>query len=272
MLRFVVTLLLALIYSGAWCWNAVGHRLVAQIAYHHLTPEAKALCNRYNRSLNTIYKASSFVNAAPWMDGLRYRDEVWLKQFHYIDIPYSLDGTEVSQPDKANALTAIANARKVLQDKKSTDFDKGFSLRILLHVVGDIHQPLHAISEYSVQHPHGDLGGNLHVLGKNSVGNNLHSYWDNGGGLLNSGKYTNKRIATKARQIEQHWPCNLQGAVLDQKVWSDESHALALAKAYLAKEGESPSKDYQNMVKETAEKRIAQAGCRLAALLNHTAT
>lgn len=270
MVRFYGMLLFALVSGSAWCWNAVGHKLVAQIAYHHLTPEVKARCNRYNHSLDQIYKSSSFVNAAPWMDGLRYMNELWLKKFHYIDIPYSVDGTEVSQPNAENALTAIANAKKVLQDNKSSDFNKGFNLRILLHVVGDIHQPLHAISEYSSRHPHGDFGGNLHFLGKNSVGKNLHSYWDNGGGLLHWGKYTNKRINAKARQIEQNWPCNVEEASLEEQIWSEESHNLALSKAYLAKEGQSPSKEYQLMVKDMSEKRIAQAGCRLAALLNKT--
>lgn len=267
LLRFSITAILAAFSLNGWCWNAVGHKLVAQIAYHHLTPEAKKKCNQYNHSLDPIYKPASLVNAAPWMDGLRYMHQLWLKEFHYIDIPYSSDGTQVNDPNPTNAVTAIESAKKILADKTSSDFDKGFNLRILLHVVGDLHQPLHAVSQYSARHPHGDMGGNLVVLSSNSVGNNLHSYWDNGGGLF-SGAFTTKRINSKARQIEQHWPCDTASMSLDQKIWSEESHQLALSKVYQIKEGSKPDKNYQLMTKEISEKRVAQAGCRLAALLN----
>ncbi|KTC96567.1 S1/P1 nuclease [Legionella erythra] len=252
----------------AYSWNATGHRLVAQIAYHHLNKEARSQYVRYNHGLDSVFKSQSLVNAAPWMDGLRYMNDLWLQPMHYIDIPYSVDGTELIQPDEVNAVYAIEKAKKVLKDPKASLFNKGFSLRILLHVVGDIHQPLHAISQFSVQHPKGDMGGNLVMLGDNPVGPNLHSYWDNGGGFLKTARLNTKQLNAKAWKIEQRWPCHVNNMTLDAKAWSQESYQLAIAKAYQIKNGEKPSNEYQDMVKVTAEQRIALAGCRLAALLN----
>lgn len=258
-----------IIQHQAYSWNALGHRLVAQIAYHHLTDRSKSLYNRYNRSLNSVYRAQTLVNAAPWMDGLRYKNELWLQPMHYIDIPFSIDGTTLIQPDKVNAVYAINEASLVLKDSYTNAFNKGFSLRILLHVVGDLHQPMHAVSQFSVKHPEGDYGGNLVFLGKNTVAKNLHAYWDNGGGFLKTRHYlSNRALDAKAYKIESRWPCNLGAMTINPNAWSKESHELAVSKAYLIKNGQKPEKNYQKMVKEITRQRIALAGCRLAFLLN----
>lgn len=265
----LLCLMLVIIYNSAFAWNAQGHQLIAQIAWHHLTDDAKAAYVRYNKSLEKVYKSRSFVNAAPWMDGLRYMNELWLQPMHYIDIPFSQDGTKLIQPDKTNAVSAINIASAVIRNQRESAYNKGFSMRILLHVVGDLHQPMHAVNEFSARHTNGDAGGNLLFLGKNPVGKNLHSYWDNGGGMLKgSHKLSQKQLNTKAYQIESRWPCNLSAMHSDPAVWSDESHQLAITKAYTIRNGQKPDKHYQNMVKEVAEQRIALAGCRLAYLLN----
>ncbi|KTD23506.1 3'-nucleotidase/nuclease [Legionella maceachernii] len=255
-----------LVVNNGYCWNALGHRLVAQIAYHHLTDHAKQTYNRYNHALDKVYRKQNLVNSAAWMDSLRFRKEVWLQEKHYIDQPFSADGTKVILPAKVNAVSAIEEAKTVLRGH-SSDFDKGFSLRVLLHVVGDLHQPLHAINQFSVQYPRGDKGGNLVHLGKNSVAANLHAYWDRGGGSLYK-KQSYKQLIKIAYRIEEVWPCQLEKMNLEPKSWAKESYQIAIQKAYLVKPGQKPDKKYQHMVKRVTEQRIALAGCRLAALLN----
>ena len=213
-------------------WNALGHRLVAQIAYH-LTPKARDVFNQYNRAMDKVYRPQSFVNAAVWLDTLRYQDINWFASMHYIDRPFSHDGSQLPPLQEVNALWAIENATHVLSNKYATDFDKGVAVRVILHVVGDIHQPLHAATRVSAQFPKGDRGGNLMLLGRNPVAKNLHSYWDKGAGLLvTKRRLSPYQLSRRALNIERRWPCKATVADLNSNHWADESNALAINIVY----------------------------------------
>ena len=260
-----VGLFLLLSHATTYAWNSVGHRLVAQIAYNHMTPEALHMCSAYNHALDKVYKPQTLVNAASWLDSLRYQDVNWFASMHYIDLPFSEDNTTLHAPDKINALWAIKNASKLMRNKYATDFDKGIALRILLHVVGDIHQPLHAASRFSKSLTHGDRGGNEYLLKEKSVAKNLHAYWDKGGGAFSQKKhYSPAQIKNMANQIEKKWPCHPEATDLNPTQWASESHKLAIMVAY-----HLPMEDnYQQSARRISEERIALAGCRLAHLLN----
>ena len=247
-------------------WNAVGHRVIAQIAYDHMTVHAKQVFSQYNHALDKIYKPQNFIQAAVWLDMLRYQDISWFATMHYMDIPFSDDGSPLPAPQEINALWAIEKARALLLNKYPTDFDKGIAFRVLLHVVGDIHQPMHVVSRISSAYPEGDRGGNLVILRDNPVAPNLHAYWDRGAGLLNSKKLRGQaQLTAFATGIEERWPCDEpNGANINPKTWADESHELAVKKAY-----QLPiNSQYQDSAQKISEQRMAQAGCRLAILLN----
>ena len=251
-------------------WNALGHRLIAQIAYDHMTPHAIEVFNPYNRAMDNVYRPQSFINAAVWLDTLRYQEINWFASMHYIDVPFSDDGSQLPPRQEINAVWAIENAIHLLSNKYATNFDKGMALRVILHVVGDLHQPLHAATRVSTQFPKGDRGGNLLSLGRNPVAKNLHSYWDKGAGLLITKRRLNPaQISKRAFNIEHRWPCQMNAVDLNPTHWTDESHALAVNSAYKALPKDNrPDKKYQQLVKKLADQRIALAGCRLAALLN----
>lgn len=261
--RLLVCLLSGMLFfCNAWSWNSLGHRLVAKIACHHLNTHSKVVFNKYNRALG----AKTLINAAPWLDSVRNPDNLLM---HYIDIPFSNDGTSLVPPHKINAVTAIKNAKKVLENPYASIHEKGFSLRVLLHVVGDIHQPMHAVSQYSRRFPRGDKGGNLVRFNKSSVASNLHAWWDNGGGLLKaSHKYSNAQLSRKARMIERRYPCHAESIEFNPELWAQESHKIAVNQAYRISPFQTPTKSYRRMTKKLSEERIALAGCRLAALLN----
>jgi hypothetical protein len=138
----------------------------------------------------------------------------------------------------------------------------------LLHLVGDVHQPLHATSRFSSQDQEGDAGGNFVKVcqGQNCKGS-LHSLWDDALGTSNKPADV---IAVGKTLV----PPNAQLAkTKDAQKWIDESFVLAQSKAYV-----SPIKDdngpftltpkYKSAVKKTAAERISLAGVRLANLLN----
>ena len=167
--RIIYTALLLLFNLNIYAWNALGHQLVAQVAYDNLTPEAKQMCDKYNAALDSFSPSSNFIVAATWLDQIRMNDIHWFDSVHYIDIPFSTDHTPLPAVPEINALKGIKQAITVLLSNKPSAAEKGLSLRILSHVIGDIHQPLHTVTKVSKHLPRGDLGGNLFLLAKKSM-------------------------------------------------------------------------------------------------------
>lgn len=239
--------------------------MIAQIAYDHLTPQAKRYYTHLNQALNQ-QPHYSLVAAAVWMDTLFDPHYLAFKPMHYIDIPESIDGTAVPKSAAMNAVVAVQQATETLQDSAATIEEQAIALRIILHVVGDIHQPLHTITRVSRSHPKGDRGGNDFRLGKNKVGNNLHRYWDKGGGFLTP-KMSSADVRRWARVLQTKWACPPPDFEIQH--WVQASHMLALQHAYALEEGSTPSDDYQQMTQLDTQHQLVFAGCRLGLLLNH---
>src|SRR2546421_2289341 len=146
-------------------WGAGGHMIVAQIAFKRLNPKAKAKANELLaiaiNPANVSARSKDFVNAAHWPDDLRQFPEFdSFKPLHFIDNPFSTDGTALPTLPTPNIVTALEENVNIL--KTSTDQNaRAQALRLIIHFVGDIHQPLHCATRVSKVNPEGDRGGNL---------------------------------------------------------------------------------------------------------------
>src|SRR5438105_5067321 len=147
-------------------WNAEGHMLVAQIAYNHLDTAVRARCDAliavpltYGSSAN-----NTFVTAACWADD--YKSSLGTAIWHYIDLPFSLDGTSTAGVGTASfdVVQAINQCMFTLGSSTAAQTNQATSLRYLMHFVGDIQQPLHCSTAVSASHPGGDAGGNSFSL------------------------------------------------------------------------------------------------------------
>jgi hypothetical protein len=265
-------------------WGAGGHMMVASIAFQRLNPRAKAhatalLARAINPSAVSL-KSNDFVNAAHWADDLRPFPEFdSFKPLHFIDNPFATDGTPLPAgvPEPDNIVTALEDNVNIL--KTSTDMDaQAQALRLIIHFVGDIHQPLHCATQVSSANPDGDRGGNLvsiNVAGKKT---NLHSYWDGGiGNFPKSGPNFAppplNQIPPAAAQARAGNPATdpklKLKAPLDFQGWANESFALAKSTAYDGiSNGGTPTAAYNTRALKVARKRVAWGGYRLAALLN----
>lgn len=267
--RQISVILLFLNINQALAWNALGHRLIAQIAYDYLTPHARSTFNDYNQYLNQVYQSRDLVDASVWLDTLRSHDVHWFNHLHYIECFFSKDNTPLPEAHSMNAVWAIRQAQHALAGIKANGFDKGIHLRILLHVTGDLHQPLHAASRVSKAFPGGDKGGNLCLLGANPIAENLHLYWDKGAGfLVRKNQTSRKEILKMADDIVSHYPCYPELMDLDPSHWAQDSHTIAINHVYKIKADQVPNKYYQKQAQNIVKQQIALAGCRLAAILN----
>jgi hypothetical protein len=279
-------------------WDATGHRTVAAIAWEHMTRRARAravdlllhgpaLANfaalRPPQGSEPARDRALFLNAATWADLVRSRDQAWhayhRPTWHYADFywdvengrPHDIPGTG---PDSLNAAERIVVLRATLADANAADTSKAVALAWLLHLVGDIHQPLHCSSRVTPDEtlPHGDEGGNTFRLDDNR---NLHGYWDR---ILDEAiapdpgedsiAYAD-RIADRIKRTDRRASLSAPAASIDVLGWAQEGLHLAQTVVYSGvTRGSAPSAAYEAEALKVSEGRIALAGYRLAALLN----
>ena len=113
-----------------------------------------------------------------------YADKNQHKYWHFINVPFSHDGTPTHEPPGVNARSEIELLRAALGSASSSDSVKSYDLVWLTHLVGDVHQPLHAIGRFTKLDPAGDNGGNnvtLNCVEWLHCEARLHGQWD---GLL----------------------------------------------------------------------------------------
>ena len=203
---------------------------------------------------------------------------------HFIDQPFSTDGTPLPAIPAPNIVTALRDNVKIL--KTSTDQNaRAQALRFIIHFVGDIHQPLHCATRVDSAHPHGDQGGNkvtIKITGSNGAlqSINLHKYWDDGierfpkgGPALNSLPPPLSQIPPAAALATGANPATDPAVKLNDpfnfQSWASESFVLARDVAYPGMtNGTQPNAAYRNKALKVVRQRVAWGGYRLAALLN----
>ncbi|MEM6795576.1 MAG: S1/P1 nuclease [Acidobacteriota bacterium] len=257
--------------SPAEAWRAASHLVIAQIAYDRLSEDSRTEADRLIAILADFEpRRDSFVSASLWLDDVRAQGWSAFDRWHYINLPFNDGGLGELPPAKTdNAVEAIERALETLAGEQASDLAKAFSLRVLIHVVGDVHQPLHCVSRYTPDRPEGDRGGNDFELAED----NLHFFWDRAGGLFDqrlgpessSGQIASAAAEVLARVPEAALPARWQ---LDPHEWAREGHRLAVTVAYVGiAEGRSPSEVYRTRVQLVAQRRLVMAGYRLAAVL-----
>lgn len=255
----------------ASAWNAVGHQLVAGIARQRLTPAVRAEAERLLRIGDD---PRDLLSASTWADEIRNgRPETG--NWHYTNIHFRTDGKPTSnKPEAMNVVVAIERQSAILKDRTKSDAQRGEALRWLIHLVGDVHQPLHAVARDSEAHPTGDRGGNDFKLGDRL---NLHSLWDGGSFLLRAPKIDPlPQERDPNRDVLLGWADSLDRNVrIDRRVsemrpdaWAQESFTVATSFAYKTPEGRVPDERYLAEGRRLAERRLVLGGRRLAILLN----
>ncbi len=266
----------------ACAWHETGHMVVARIAMDHLDPATKLqiehLAGVRDNPLVGVpcdERNDAFITGTCWLDDIRKRNKNF-GRWHYIDYPYSPDGTPTQpQDNNENVVLGIDNNVALLANSSASDAQRAEAVRFLTHFVGDIHQPLHCIQLYSKRFPEGDRGGNRFQIA--SADANLHAFWDEGGdGLPDVRRPLSEdgaRLLTSlARDIEHEFDADtLNELRLHPRAeqWAVESFQMAREIAYNGIEpGAVPSDSYVARAQHACRRRLALAGYRLARLLN----
>ena len=198
-----------------------------------------------------------------------YPDHLHHKYWHFVDQPFSLDSTSTTgfTIPSPNAQTQIKAFRAVIAGS-DPDPLKSYDLVWLLHLIGDVHQPLHAATRLTAAALDGDNGGNSVTLCSKPCRNELHGFWDD---LPGTGKDPNTAVAA-GKSLPA--PEATLASNLDTDVWIAESLAAAQSDVYLnppigADLGPfTLSPAYRTAARNLAKQRVALAGARLANVLN----
>jgi hypothetical protein len=293
----------------AYAWDDFGHRVVARIAWANMTPEARAraiailraapagsgLAGTVSGTLTQDQQAELFVFAATWPDVVRsmddsvaLRSEMYHHPYrHYVDTFWrqETDFGPVLPVDRRPEGDLLRDAPRMQGWLTSGSPElRALGLAWVIHLVGDIHQPLHASGRVTPRDPWGDAGGNDFKLeianpsapAANQYRRTLHGLWD---GILTDSLRAQRPTAplsavTSAAEMvmRDHPRSHLAGEVsqLDFRRWAEESVAIAQHDVYrapLVRDQAAPPA-YRTAAFRAAEPRIALAGYRLAEVLN----
>ena len=290
----------------AFAWNIPGHMLSGAVAYQILQRENPATITavrsvlaknpwyetRWKPQLEKLPESDRnemlFMVAGRWADDIRTLDKAQSRlPWHYVDFPFKPEGEpasiQVIQPPQENILTAIALNERILRIA-SDPGKRGIALTWLFHLIGDIHQPLHAVQLFSREYPHGDRGG-IEMCVRPSLNARpieLHRLWD--GLITSSGK------VERLRSITSDLLRRFSGSTFreldhpEPEAWAKESYEIAVKIAYengsLRGTPKEQSKDcravnavtyvsngYPARARLIANRRMYLAGYRLADLL-----
>lgn len=252
MKHFLLIPLIALSSLTAFGWGQKGHDVTATIAEHHLTPAAKA-------AVDTILEGRSMVYWANWLDNASHTpDYAYTKTWHYKNIDDGVRYEEAPANPAGDIVTAIKSQIETLSAPDATAAQRNLAMKILVHIVGDMHQPMH------MGHAT-DLGGNrvkVRFFGRNA---NLHSIWDSS--IPESGhkwSYTEWREQLDRVTPEEETAIT-EGSVDD---WAKQTQAIA-AQVYRAFPADT-SVSYNEVAEwtPTVERQFLYGGLRLAHILN----
>jgi hypothetical protein len=191
--------------------------------------------------------------------------------WHYEDTPYF---SNREQPSDAQAVGMLSTIIPALESEYKNlkrnhnhheHITRGLLIVFLAHLVADAHQPLHGLSRIS--NGVSDQGGNRFCLRKkrHQCQLNLHAYWDRGGFWLKEKHSVPEAVGVLKHHYSQQNTATVL-AIQDPKAWLQEDYAFAHF-VYSTRENRMPTRDYQEKTQDIAQKRLAMAGYRLAALL-----
>ena len=238
-----------LLFSFLFPWGKTGHRTTGEVAESYLTENTRL-------EIRKILKDPSLAVASTWADEMRSNSDFRkYSTWHYVNMPYDVRYVDSKKSPKGDVVQAIKICKNKLKDSSVSNDDKAFYLRFLVHLVGDIHQPLHVGRAE-------DRGGNDIKVKWFGNDTNLHRVWDTH--IIDDFQMSYTELAN---HLQNNFSAN-DVTLMTEDEWIDESQKL-VNKVY----SEVKNKDslgytyiYENF--DLVKLQLFTAGVRLADTLN----
>ena len=248
---FCCFLLMQISFGHEMEWSKTGHRTIGEVAQQHLSGKAK-------KALKKLLNGQSLASVSNFGDEIK-ADRSFSKfgPWHYVNYPMDKKYTDGEPSADGDLVIGIEKCMAVVRDRNSSGEDKVFYLKMLVHLVGDLHQPMHAGRLE-------DKGGNTIQLRWFGRGTNLHKLWDTnmiddyGMGYTELAKNLPRLSKDEIKAIQK-------GDIYD---WVEESHNLANVLYGSVEVGEELGYAYSYKYWTMVEQQLQRGGLRLAKVLN----
>ncbi|MEE9349399.1 MAG: S1/P1 nuclease [Flavobacteriaceae bacterium] len=247
-----ITLLVSILWiSTCFSWGPTGHRTVGEIASNHISKKTK-------RKIAKLLNNESLAFVSTFGDEIKSdRNYRKYSPWHYVNLKFSESYESSHKNPKGDLIVGIDTCIKELKNKKSSDEDKVFHLKMLVHLVGDLHQPLHVGRKE-------DKGGNTIQVEWFGKGTNLHRVWDEN--MINKWEMSYMELANNSKKLSRKERRKIKkGNVID---WVNESQKLAIKVYASAKIGDKLSYRYSYKNFGTVRSQLQKGGIRLAKILD----
>lgn len=247
---FIISFLILAYSPSAFSWGKTGHRIVGELAQRNLKPSTL-------KAIKEIAGVEDLSRMSVWADEIRSDPKMgYTTPWHYVSIPNGKTYFDQKRNKEGDVIESLYRFEDILRNPLETKERKLEALKFLIHMTGDMHQPLHVgLAE--------DRGGNSIRVKWFKNESNLHSIWDEeliDFEKLSFSEYSNY-LNHYSKEEKIAWE---KGTFLD---WSKESQELR-SKVYDMGESSNLSYEYNYKVKPTVELRLKQAGLRLAFVLD----
>lgn len=239
------------LHAAEIVWGNTGHRATGAIAEQYLSRKAK-------KEINKLLDGQSLALVSTFGDDIKSDDRyrsfgVW----HYVNIPFDTTYDIHPKNERGDIIQGINTCVEIIKNPTSSKEDKAFYLKLLIHFIGDLHQPLHTgLGE--------DKGGNDFQVQWFKNGTNLHRVWDSQ--MIERFNMSYSELATTMPSVSKKQVALLQeGTVKD---WMEDSRTLVKDIYKNTKKGDDLGYDYMYQYFDSLRSQLQKGGIRLAGLLN----
>lgn len=248
---FLLSLSLFLLPLITWAWGQTGHRVIGRIAEDQLNEKAK-------QAIETLLQGESLAMVSTYMDEIR-SDSTYdhTHSWHWVSIPEGQLYAETEKNPEGDLVEAIERMTALLANKKAAREERAQALRYLVHLVGDLHQPLHVGNGT-------DRGGNAVKVKWFGDYSNLHRVWDSE--MIDSKRFSYSELADELQRMypQERMAQWTKGSVRD---WAQEATQYR-AQVYDYGNPDRMGYQYSYQNWDLVEQQLAKGGVRLAAMLN----
>ena len=232
-------------------WGKTGHRVVSKLAQQYLTTKAQ-------KEIDILLDGASLVSISTYGDEIKSNPKYKaLRPWHYINLSLDESYANAKKNPKGDVVMAIKKCIAKVKDQNEPKNERAFYLKLLVHFIGDLHQPMHVGRKE-------DRGGNsirLQWFGKTS---NLHSLWDSH--LIDSHGMNATQLLGDLEELSPKLIKEIQNQSLEQ--WVNESQALAKIIYENTPSNSKLGEEYQSRYLPLLKIQLQRGGLRLAAQLN----
>jgi len=258
MKKITCAFLLLVISNYSIAFGQTGHRITGEIASQYLSEKSK-------KAIAEIIGNESLAEASNYVDEMKSNpSEFWQKttsNYHYVTVPKGTSYNASAAVKKHDSVYALAMYSKVLRNKEASRQDKSLALKFIVHIIGDLHQPLHSGNGT-------DRGGNDFKVRFFWQDSNLHRVWDSG-------------LIDRQKLSYTEWTQHLNRQITEEKIklWGSIEPTTWIAESVLIRDKIYPATP-ENSIPEiswnykyehlpTLKTRLKQGGVRIALYLNH---